>query len=470
VKSTPSKSTKSKSTSAAPKSRTTKATKAKTTKAGNLAVKPKRGTSGSTLPITPAPWSDLSTYSIMTGEKPYTVSAPKDLVKLGATGYVSIANNKNASTISNVPVKLYFNQSSSSIKSTAHKSVSSFDFNHIKKSFNSPIVKQMENSSDIVEIVEHPLLDLLSIINNAMNYVDFVSLEQLYLGLIGNAYCRIEFNKDNGLPSSLHPLVSEDVTPVADNGGLGKIVEYKYVTGNKKKIFKAKDIIHFINYSPAGCSKGNLMGVGELESVVDPQTRYNFYNAAESYFNKNLNRPDTVWVQKNKVSQKDLNEFYKQLYKRIGGSNMGKPIVTNGDIDLHVLSMPPKEMQWVQGRRSAVLEIINAFGIPGAMVKLNSSNLASAMVATSQYYRFTVFPKLAKFVAKLNETLVPKYAQPGLFLWYDSRVPVDAVSNSTMVLAQLDAGVISVEEARQELGYDPDPLQSAQEGSGRVKE
>lgn len=455
----------SKSKTPVSKAKTTKTTKVTkspkiTEKAGNVIIKPKRGSTS--LEITPNP---NSFYNLITGELPDISKRPKDLIALN-TGYVAISNNKNASTIANVPVKLYFNQSSSSIKSTAHKAVSDFDFKHIKKSFNSPVIKQMENASDIVEIVEHPLLDLLSVINNSMNYVDFVSMEQEYLGLIGNAYTLVKYNKDSGLPSSLYPLLSENVVVVADNGGLGKVVSYKYANGKKTKEYKAQDVIHFLNYSPGS----NLLGKGELEQVLSPVARYNYYDAFESYVNANYGRADFIIAYQNKMSKKDLDEAYRQWKKRLGGKNIGSPVVSAGNFEIKNTGLSPKDMQWTTGRRAAILEIINAYGIPESMVKLNSSNLASAMVATNQYYLFTVFPKLAKFLAKLNETLVPMYNQSGLFLWYDSRIPTNAVAQSQMILAQLAAQVITVEEARQQLGYDPNEIQSAQEGSGRVKE
>lgn len=433
-----------------------------TTKAGRVAVKPRGGSSN--IPVSYS--GDVSSIiSLITGDKLQITYSPADLVKLNK-GYVAICNNKNSATIANVPVKLYYNSPASSIKSTQHKRVSNSQFNHIKNTCTNKAVAQLETQNDIVEIVEHPILDLLSVINNQMNYVDFVSFIQQYLGLIGNGYVKINLDSNTNLPKSLDPLLSEYVTPVADNAIHGKISGYKYTAGSKPRTFSAKEIIHFINYTPGS----RLIGVGELEQCINAVTRYNYYDEFESCINRNYGRPDYLISYKNKISKKDLDEVYKQLYKRLGGSEKGKPVVTSGDLDVKELGFAPKDMSWMQGRKSSVLEIANSFGVPESMIALNSSNLASALTATNEYFRHSIFPKMSQFIAKLNEVLVPMYAQPGLFLWYDGFIKPDAVTNSTMVVEQFNAGLIDREEARQQLGLDPDPIQSSQEGSGRVED
>lgn len=447
----------SKSKTPVSKAKTTKVTKSPkiTEKAGNVVVKPKRGSTS--LDITPNP---NSFYNLITGELPDISTRPQDLIKLN-TGYVSVCLNKNAQTISNIPIKLYFNQSSSSIKSTAHKSVSELDFEYLKRTVNTPIVKALETSSDVIEIVEHPILDLLSKVNPTMSYIDLVMMTQKYLGILGNAYVRIEFDKETGLPSALYPLLAEYVTPIATGSKTGRITDYKYTAGKKPKTFKAKEIIHFINVTPGS----TLLGVGELEQVLSPVNRYNYYNSFETYINANYGRADFIIAYNNKMSKKDLDESFRQWKKRLGGANKGNPIVSAGNFEIKNTGLPPKDMSWIKGRENCILEISNIFGIPESLLKLNSSNLASANTSTFQYYTFTCFPKLAQYLSTLNDKLLTAYSQQGMFLWYDSRIPTDRVSNSAMVVEQLAAGIISREEARSQLGYTQE-MQDTQEGSG----
>ena len=447
------------------KSKSSKSSKSKTTtKAGSVIVKP-RGSKDSALSITPSANSFDAFFNIITNDKSAISYSPAELVRLN-TGYVSVCNNKNSATIANVPVKLYYNMPSSSIKSTQHKKVSYLEFKNLKSTLSSPIAKQLQTESDIVEIVEHPVLDLLSVINNSMNYVDFVSFIQIYLGLIGNAYVKINFDSTTGLPSSLDPLLAEYVTPIADNAKHGKISGYKYTAGKKTRTYAAKEIIHFLNYSAGS----RLIGVGELEQCINAVTRYNTYDAFETAINKNYGRPDYLISYRNKINKKDLDEIYKQITKRLGGSNKGSAIVTSGEIDVKNLGFAPKEMSWLQGRKSCIQEICNSFGLPESFVALNSSNLASALTASNEYARYLVFPKAAKMLAKLNEKLLPFYKTDGLFLWYDSLIRPDAVTNSQMIVEQFNSGLIDRNEARQELGYDPSPLQAAQSGEGTAQE
>ena len=435
-----------------------------TTKAGRVAVKP-RGSKDSALSITPSANSFDAFFNIITNDKSAISYSPAELVRLN-TGYVSICCGKNANTLANIPVKLYYNSPSSSIKSTQHKKVSLSQFNYIKSSCTHKAVAQLETENDIVEIVEHPILDLLSVINNQQNYVDFVSFIQQYLGLIGNAYVKINFDSNSGLPKSLDPLLSEYTTIIADDPKHGKISGYKYTAGKKPKTFSPKEIIHFCNYSPGS----RLIGVGELEQCINAVTRYNYYDEFESCINRNYGVPDWLMFYKNKVNKKDLDEIHKQIMKRLGGTNKGSPIVASGDIEVKNLGFSPKDMSWVNGRKSCIQEVANSFQVPESMLFLNSSNLASALTASTEYHRHCIFPKMSKFVAKLNETLIPLYKADGLFLWYSDFIRPDMISNSAIVVEQFNAGLIDRNEARVQLGYSPSPIQSAQQGEGRVDE
>lgn len=390
-------------------------------------------------------------------QRDYTAA---ELIELN-TNYVSIALNRNTNTLATIPIHLYFNiPGNKKIESTGHKAITEKQFKHIKAKCNFKQLQDVAVSKNIVEITEHPVLDLLAKVNDGMNYVDFVEVIQNYLGLIGNSYVKIEKDED-GMPTELNPLRSENVVPVVDPTFYGHFESYKYELPRKKIIkYKPEEIIHFLNYVPGS----NLIGRGELEICLSAQERYIYYDAFEKFLNRNFGRPDYIIAFKHQLKKKDMEEAYRQFNQRFQGvTNVGKPMITSGDLNVIPLGFSPKDMQNQFGRESSVLEIINAFGVPEALVKLNAANLASSLTAQNIFLKFTIFPKMAKFLEKLNEQLVPLY-DDNLFLWFEDELSSDPAVEDKGVLEAFAAGVITKEEAREKLGYDVDQIQEPIEG------
>jgi HK97 family phage portal protein len=386
------------------------------------------------------------------GQSIRTILNAPELVKLGLKGWPSICNTRNASILSTIPLHLYYNKKSNKkLEFTPYCNISRFKSAYIKDSIRNIIIKQAE---EIVEIIEHPFLDLLNNVNESMNYIDWMQLEQMYLGLIGNSYTLINKNGEN---TTLEPLLSEYVNPLTQKDKSkvsGEIIGYSYkIPGQKEQIYKAEDIIHFVNYAPGNLLNGN----GDLETCIMAAKRLQYYDLYEMYLNANNARPDHVWLRKERSTEKDLKEMYRQIDKRFRGvANSGKPlVVSGGDVDIKTLGFAPKDMAYNNGRESSIQEIAAAFGLPESLLKLNDANYASAKVGMTQYYRTTILPKLVKFVEKLNEQLLPSYDNSGnLFIYFEEPKIIDPTENANIVISAFEKGILDRNEVRLALGYE----------------
>ena len=381
-------------------------------------------------------------FQIMQGESALRSYSPIDLVALN-TNYVSICNGKNSSTCASIPLKLYYANPGKRIERTSYKSISKREQDRIAKGL------RIQKAVEIVEIDEHPYLDLMANINPVMNGWDFTQLVMSYLGLIGNAYVRIEIV--DGKPVALYPLVSEYVTVYASGTKDGTIQKYEYCLPNQeKKTFKPEEILHLKNIAPGN----NILGRGELEQCVGVVELFNYAIAYEAYLSKNNARPDFAIAYKNALNEKDLKEITKLWFKKFAGvQNSGKPVVTSGEFDVKNLGFNPREMSYASMKDFCTTEISNAFGVNQAMLELNSANLASSLTAIQMYRIFTIYPKMAAYCQRLNEKILPMYDK-NLYVWFHEEAMEDPnrVANVTQAL---QAGIMTVDEAREKLGMEP---------------
>uniref|UniRef100_A0A6M3KSS0 Putative portal protein n=1 Tax=viral metagenome TaxID=1070528 RepID=A0A6M3KSS0_9ZZZZ len=378
-------------------------------------------------------------YTLITGD--YQKNKPKytadDLLRLNKN-WVSICNRKNALMVATTKLNLYYKKNAGESLITPNK--------RVEKQIRGITCKANE---ELVEIEKHPILELLDSVNAEMNYVDFCTFIQEYLGILGNAYVYVE--RKGSKPVSLHPLLSEKVTVVLEHNkdGTSYIKEYKYFD---KKIYQPEDIIRFINYSP-----GQLVaGRGDLEYCVDAAERYDYYDQLEKGLNKNNARGDYLLSYKQRPSERDRRDLLNDLYKNFSGpENAGKPIVTS-DATITPLSFSPRDMQYQVGRQWAMDEIASVFGVPNVLLNLRETNYAAAAASMNFYLQTTIYPKLAQYCNRLNEFLVPQFDNTGkLKLWYEDEIKEEPLEESNVLRNYVSAGIMTKNEARERLGLPP---------------
>jgi len=387
-----------------------------------------------------------SGLQIVFGDKPVQDLSPTALIALNK-GWVSICNSKNSSTLASIPIKLYYHSKTGTEPSiTAYKRLSIKKQTKVANSLNI----ELKSSENITEITEHQILDLFSNINETYNYFDWCELNFEYLGLIGNSYNEIIYQ--NNIPIALNPLLSEYVTPVATGHNQGRILYYMYRPETGKEIkYMPDQILHFAQYAP-----GNLLvGKGDLENCISAQERYLFSDAYEKYLGLNNSRPDFAVNFKNKLSEKDMKDIYRQINKRFGNvQNAGKVMVISGEMDIKTLGFSPRDLQTAVSRQWSLKEICGGFGVPEALVSTTDVNRANAVESMNHYLRNTIYPKMVKYLSKINEQLTPKY-DSNLYVWFEEQYlenPVEKVQNT---ISAYSAGIIDKNEARSNLGYEP---------------
>jgi HK97 family phage portal protein len=380
--------------------------------------------------------------SLILGNKVDTITNNAELIKLGNISWQAICNRKNAQTMAGIDIKLYYKNKSNKKLLTA-KSITKEQKKHLK------ITKK--EYDDVEEIIKHPVLDILNGLD--YNYAELIEYIALYLGSLGAAYVKVikEGNKIIGL----EPLLAEYVTPIVENYNLnvpneGKIIAYKYQTNFKNEVYQAEDIIEFINYNAGN----KILGKGDLEMCLNSALRVKYYDEYEQYLASNNGRPDFIISTKNNINEQDAKTWYKNFINKFRGvKNSGKPLFLTGEYKIDVLNFKPNELNFIEGRKEAKESICASYGVPLSMITNDNINRATSYAGLESYARFTIYPKLAKIIETLNAQLVSKF-DTNLFLWFDELQLVDSELIAERVLKQVQAGIITIDEARLKLGYE----------------
>jgi HK97 family phage portal protein len=385
--------------------------------------------------------SGYSNYpSLIQGKNPDTITSNTGLIELGNQSWQAICNRRNSQTMAGIELKLYYKNKTNK-KLLTSKSITKQQKEHLK------LTKKEYN--DVEEIIEHPVLDILN--GKDYNYSELVEMIALYLGSLGAAYVRII--REGKKIISLEPLLSEYVTPIVEGYGTltpneGKIIAYKYQTNYKSEQYPAEDILEFLNYNPGN----KILGVADLQLCLDAALRNKYYDQYEKYMAANNARPD--FVISAKIPEKEAEGWYRKFIKDFrGAKNTGKPQFLNGEYKFDVLNFKPNELNFIEGRKEAKETICAAYGVPLSMITNDNINRATSFAGLESYCRFTIYPKLSKIIEVLNTQLVTTF-DPNLYLWYDEMQLVDSELVAERVMKQVQAGIITIDEAREKLGYE----------------
>ena len=384
---------------------------------------------------------------------------PIELLKLNKS-YVGVCNQKNATSIASTPLRLFAMSDSKDEKFVfPTKQLNRVEIDKIKAESKSITVKQAHN---IVEIMEHPVFTVLNNINNGdLNYYDLMELTSSYLGMIGNAYWEIQ--KSKGMPSGINVLPAEyTAVTLADDM---TVKGYRLFNGIYEREFTKDQVIHFKNTSPGlfwrtwnNALVTGLYGMGDCEYVLDEIYLYNsIMDYLRALTENNAIPSGIVKYTGGRLDKNTMEDVQKQWDKVMRTwKRAGKTKVMDSDFEFQALSIPPKDMDFTEGRNWLRGVIANAFGVPEDLLTSSNSNRATSSTAVTAYFRFTVKPKLKRLEERLNSHLMPLY-DDNLFLAFDECVPIDDQLKMQQEASDISLGIITINEVRLGRGLQPVP-------------
>ncbi len=311
---------------------------------------------------------------------------------------------------------------------------------------------QKQTDGDREEITKHPLIDLLDYVNPFQTRYQFMCLLQSYRSLVGEAFIILNYNGMRE-PGEMW-LVSPGemwVVPSAEK----YIDHYEYRSGGQTQRLENEQVIHIFDANPANPYRGK--GAAQSIGVDLDSERYAARHQQRLFYNDGRPAMAVEFPDQN-IPPKETREEVQMEWNAVhqGWRNAYKTAFLWGGAKINNISITPKDMDFSNLRNLTPGIVAGAYHIPERLLHAATTG-SRAQAEADEYFlaKYCTKPQLTSIRESLNEQLVPKFGD-GLELDYDDPVPKNVELEQTQLRWNFKAGIITREEARTGIGFDPE--------------
>jgi len=313
----------------------------------------------------------------------------------------------------------------------------------------------------VEELPDHPLVELLNAPNPYMSRGQFWGTAVMDRSLAGNFYALKARSKQfpNSFPLQLWRMRPDRVKIIPSKDNF--IEGYEYNTGTDKVIYAAKDVLHWKTRNPFN----DYYGMPPLMPIMGRlDIDWYMQSFLKRFFESGGAGPGAVLTVKTKLTQEAKDELRERKSRMFSGPTGEWLILDNTESSYQQLGLNrglrdalPKELDAVSEARIAMV-----FGIPGSILGLligyESSSYANKRADWQVLWDVTMAPMLSDLDDVLNLSLAPEFT--GIDDVYFDLDDIKALQEDTDKMhdrtrKNFQAGLVSLEEARDEIGYDP---------------
>lgn len=304
-----------------------------------------------------------------------------------------------------------------------------------------------------------PLLKLLKRPNPMQGGADYFEALIAYRLIAGNAYIEaVRPPRRNEPPMELHALRPDRMRVIPGAKGMPQAYEYE-VNGIKtrwdvNKVTGQADVCHWRGFHPTN----DWYGLSPIEPGAYSIDQHNSSGAWNQALLQNGARPSGAVVFKQDPGKENL-ELARQklLDMHQGARHAGKPIVLGGDVEWLEMMVTQRDMDFYNVTLSTARNICRAFGVPPVLIIEGEGTFSNKEMAQLELWEDTILPLLDRLADTLNNWLAPMFGD-GYAISYDadgvSALTPRRVQKLDRVTRLKTSGIIGLNEAREELGYD----------------
>ena len=356
--------------------------------------------------------------------------------------WIYICSNKNATSLASFPLKLYVAKPSHSKLLVRTKAISKETRKHLYSIAH--LDSYLSKAVEIEEVLEHPFLDLMKNVNPFTNSFELKEMTDLHQELTGNSYWYVLSNKA-GMPIEIWIIPPDRMKIIPSKEEF--IIGYLYSSHPNNVAFTKEEITHFKFSSPTS----PYYGSSPLAAIAHAYNINENMNTYENALFTNMARPDGVLETDESISDEDfkaLKKEWNQVYGRV--KKAGKTAFLDKGVHYKPISFAPRELSFLAGRKTTREEIMNAYGQSSALYD-KDANRANADNATYMHMRDAISPRHRRMEQKMNEQILIRYDER-LFCAFENCVPEDKEFKHKTKVENVNAGIISRNEARKEEG------------------
>lgn len=319
------------------------------------------------------------------------------------------------------------------------------------------------------EIVNHPLQRLIERPNKFYGGQTLWAATLASYHLDGNAYwLKVRNARGFGVTTELWYEPHWNIAPHWPEDGSAYIDYYeRHINGQTQQI-PVENVVHFRNgMNPSNTRKGLAPLRSALLQVFTDQ-EVSLWVAALC---RNMAIPGVMVNPTEAIGMTpEKAEQIKQVWKRkFGGDNRGEPLILDFPASVEVLGFDPKQMDFAAIHHLAESRIAGALGVPPQLTYLDVANESSSYNNLTTFERIgweqSLIPAYENFEDTIDSQLLPDFeADPlarGIFTEFDTSdvraLKEDQNQKEQRAREAWTSGLITMNEAREALGYLPDP-------------
>ena len=307
-------------------------------------------------------------------------------------------------------------------------------------------------TDDMVEITDHPFLDLLSDVNPWEEGYSFRHSWYADLQIFGR-YFTLLVGPDGQPPINLVRLLPHKIKIIRDP--VDFVGGYIYGSGPDKQTFSPDEVLWHKLYDPAD----PWGGIGPVEAWLNAIDADFAIEAFQKWLYTRGGTPDFVIRHKAMMDAPQKREMLSEWRRKFGDlrrrvANLMFFHATDPNDSIDRLSETNRELQFTDSKKDARDEIAQGtFGVSKAIITADDVNRANAREASPTHMRYTISPMVRRNEDVLNQRLLPKWSD-NLVLIHDNPIPEDRTIRIQERRSLLDSGG-TINEAREADGLEP---------------
>ena len=310
-------------------------------------------------------------------------------------------------------------------------------------------VQRLDSTNGKSEVANHPLNLVFSTKDNDNLLSKYTLMKMLVQSIMlrGNGFAYIQRAQD-GTVLGLRYLESSDVLI---NYNKQKDLLYYDIPVMGKKHVEPIDMIHLIKNSYDGVNGLSVISYAARTLGIAQATE----NSAKSFFDNGMNLSGVLTVE-GQLQQKqkdDIRNSWAQAYTN-GGQGLA---VLQGNMKYQPIQINSKDAQLLESRIFNIEDIARFFGIsPVLLGDLSHSSYNTIEAVQNDFLIHTLQPYVSLVENEFNRKLLkPSESKLTINLDTNEILRTDKSAQANYYKTMCDAGILSINEVRKDLGYSP---------------
>ena len=317
-----------------------------------------------------------------------------------------------------------------------------------------PLVVQVNGE----DVEDHPLQKLLDKPNPTQSGQDFIRALTAFKAITGTSYAEA-LGPDNQPPIELWVWPPYNMKVIAsEDPRVNMPFGYVYDSGQYKVAWEIdvltgkSDLLQWKTFNPLN----RHYGQSPIEAAAFEVDQHNAASEWNMNMLQNSATPDGVLSTEKILSDDQFKQLQKHMDEQhTGPRNAKKSMILEGDLTWSQMSLSPKDMDWLEGKRMAATEIAAAFGTPTQIIPIpGDQTFANFEQARQSFWEDTVIPEGEDLIAELNTWLAPMFGDNVSIRMDLDAVPALAGRRAEKWTTIKDANFLTINEKRKELNYD----------------